>query len=181
MIRKELGSNMYLTCVPSEKFKTGFLSAQLAAPLGRETAGLGALLVNVLIRGTARCPDMAALGRELDMLYGARLEPSVRKKGENQLLGFVASGIDDKYLPAGERLLEPLTNLLGEIWLSPALRDGHLNEAYVSSERENLADLIRSTVNDKRAYAARRLMEEMCREEHRGYRRHGPVQAAPGL
>ena len=95
MTRKKIKENTCLTYIPSEKFKTGFFSAQLIVPLSRETAGLNALLVNVLSRGTARCPDMAAIGRELDMLYGARLEPTVRKKGENQMFGFAASCVDD--------------------------------------------------------------------------------------
>ena len=82
MTRQMLMENVYLTYIPSEKFKTSFFSAQMAVPLRAETAGLNALMVNVLSRGTARCPDMAAIGRELDMLYGARLEPTVRKKGE---------------------------------------------------------------------------------------------------
>ena len=173
MTRQLLLDNVYLTYVPSEKFKTSFLSAQMVAPLEKDTAGRNALLVNVLNRGTVRCPDMAAIGRELDLLYGARLEPTVRKKGENQLFGFVASGIDDRFLPKGEKLLEKLTDLLGEFYCDPATRGGRLLEEYVSSERENLADLIRSDINDKRAYAARRLLEEMCAGERYGVGRMG--------
>ncbi len=168
--------NVYLTYIPSEKFKTSFFSAQMAVPLRAETAGLNALMVNVLSRGTARCPDMAAIGRELDMLYGARLEPTVRKKGENQLFGFVASCVDDRFLPAGERLLEPVTDLLGDMYCRPAADGGRLREDYADSERENLADLIRSDLNDKRSYAARRLMEEMCAGEPYGVRRMGRAE-----
>ena len=113
---------------------------------------------------------MDALGRELDMLYGARLDPTVRRKGENQLFGFVASCIDDKYLSSGEKLLEPLTDQLGEMLCSPALQDGRLNPSYVDSERANLTDLIRSDINDKRSYAARRLREEMFADEPFGVR-----------
>ena len=159
MSRQKLMDRVYLTCIPSEKFKTSFLSAQIAAPLEKETAGCNALMVNVLSRGTVRCPDMASIGRELDLLYGARLEPTVRKKGENQLFGFVASCIDDRFLPKGEKLLEKLTDLLGEFFCMPVTRGGRLLEAYVESERENLADMIRSDINDKRSYAARRLRE----------------------
>ncbi|MCI8439346.1 MAG: insulinase family protein [Oscillospiraceae bacterium] len=173
MTRQLLTDNVYLTYVPSEKFKTSFLSAQMVMPLASRTAGLNALLVNVLSRGTARCPDMDALGRELDMLYGARLDPAVRRKGENQIFGFVASCIDDKYLSGGEKLLEPLTELMGEMLCSPALQDGRLNPAYVESEQANLIDLIRSDVNDKRAYAARRLREEMFAGEPFGVNRLG--------
>lgn len=176
MTRRELMENMYLTYIPSEKFKTSFLSAQMVVPLASETAGLNALLVNVLGRGTLRCPDMAAIARELDLLYGARLEPSVRKKGENQVFGFVASCVDDRLLSAGERLLEPLADLMGETLLSPATRNGRLRGDYVDSERENLADLIRSEINDKRAYAARRLIDEMCAGEPYGVSRLGEAR-----
>ena len=176
MTRQLLTDNVYLTYIPSEKFKTSFLSAQMAAPLDKETAGRNALLVNVLNRGTVRCPDMAAIGRELDMLYGARLEPTVRKKGENQLFGFVASCADDRFLPKGEKLLEKLTDLLGEFYCNPITRGGRLLEEYVESERENLADLIRSDINDKRSYAARRLLEEMCAGERYGVGRMGAAK-----
>ena len=67
MTRQNLMDNVYLTYVPSEKFKTSFLSAQMVVPLAPETAGLNALLVNVLGRGTLRCPDMAAIARELEL------------------------------------------------------------------------------------------------------------------
>ena len=176
MTRTKIRENTYLTYVPSRKFKTGFFSAQMAVPLSQKTAGLNALLVNVLSRGTVRCPNMAAIGRELDMLYGARLEPTVRKKGENQMFGFAASCVDDRFLPQGQRLLEKMTDLLGEFWCDPVTRGGRLLEDYVDSERENLVDLIRSDINDKRAYAARRLMEEMCREEPYGVSRIGSAQ-----
>ncbi len=173
MTRQKLMENVYLTCVPSEKFKTSLLSAQLAVPLDKETAGRSALLVNVLNRGTIRCPDMSAIGRELDMLYGAQLAPSVRKKGENQLFGFAASCIDDRFLPKGEKLLEKLTDLLGEFFCQPDTKGGRLRRDYVESERENLADMIRSVMNDKRSYASHRLLEEMCAGERYGVGRVG--------
>lgn len=100
MTRQALMENVYLNYIPSEKFKTGFLSAQLVMPLERESAALNALLVNVLSRGTVRCPDMAAISARLDALYGARLEPTVRKKGENQVFGLWPFSIDER-VPAG--------------------------------------------------------------------------------
>ena len=176
MTRQMLNENVYLTYIPSEKFKTNFLSAQMVFPLMKETAGRNALLVNVLNRGTVRCPDLTAIGRELDMLYGAHLVPSVRKKGENQLFGFAASCIDDRFLPQNEKLLEKLTDLLGEFFCDPLTKGGRLLEEYTVSERENLADLIRSVINDKRAYASKRLMEEMCAKESYSINRLGSAK-----
>ncbi len=176
MTRQRLMDNVYLTYVPSEKFKTSFLSAQMVVPMTRETAPLNALLVNVLSRGTVRFPDMAAISRRLDTLYGARLEPVVRKKGENQTFGFLASCVDDRLLPGNERVLEPLADLLGELFTAPATKNGRLNGEYLQSERTNLIDLIESEINDKHAYASLRLLEEMCAGDPYGLRRLGSVE-----
>lgn len=176
MTRQCLMDNVYLTYVPSEKFKTSFMSAQMVVPMTRETSALNALLVNVLSRGTVRFPDMAAISRHLDSLYGARMEPVVRRKGENQVFGFLASCVDDRLLPGGERVLEPLADLLGELFTAPATKNGRLNGEYLQSERANLLDLIRSEINDKHAYASFRLLEEMCAGEAYGLRRLGSAE-----
>lgn len=176
MERRELKDNVYFTYIPSEKFKTGLFSAQLALPLRRETAHLSALLVNVLSRGTERCPDLRALGRELDLLYGARLDATVRKKGEIQLFGFMSDFVDDRFLPAGEGALEGVCALLGEVLLSPALADGHFREDYFAGERDNLSDTIRGEIDQKAVYAGRRLIREMCADEPYGVGRLGGAE-----
>ena len=179
MKRISLMQNVSLTYIPSDKFKTSLLSAQMVVPLKKETAGWNALLVNTLGRGTQSCSDLTQLSRKLDLLYGARLEPVVRKKGENQIVGFLASCIDDRFLPRGVRLLEPLADLMGELFSAPA--GGSLRKDYVQSEGENLAELIRSDVNDKRAYAGRRLLEEMCGKEPYGINRLGQADEVESI
>ena len=176
MTRRMIMENVYLTYIPSEKFKTSFLSAQMVMPLKKETAGLNALMVNVLSRGTLTYPDLESISRRLDLLYGARLEPTVRKKGENQVVGFIASCVDDRLVPGEEKLIEKLADLMGELFISPATRNGRLKGDYVTGERANLADLIRSDVNDKRLYASRRLIEEMCAGEDYGVGRLGSAK-----
>lgn len=172
-IRTQLLENVYLTYVPAVKFKTDFLSAQFITPLTAETAGYNALLPAVLQRGTMRYPDMQQLSAALDLLYGANLEHSVRKRGENQLWGFVATCIDDAYLPGGEKLLEPMAEMLGEVICRPVLEGDTLTSSYVASERTNLIDAIRSSINEKRSFAAQRLLEEMCAGEAYGLRHIG--------
>ena len=108
MIRRRLLPGVCLTYLQEHKFKTNVLSAQLIVPLSKKTASANALLPAVLRRGTARYPDMQALSAALDRLYGARIDCTVRKKGENQCVGFVASFIDDRVVPGGEKLLEPV-------------------------------------------------------------------------
>ena len=176
MTRTMLMDNVYLTYLPSEKFKTSLLSAQMVTPLDKKTAGLNALLVNVLDRGTVSFPDMTAINRELDMLYGARLKPTVRKMGENHVFGFLASCIDNKLLPPGEKVLEALADMMGEMFIGPATKNGRLDIDYMESERANLVDYLKSEMNDKGTYAGLRLMEEMCGSEPYGVHRLGDVR-----
>ncbi len=163
--RTRLADGVYLTYLPARKFKTSLLSAQFVLPLREETASACALLPAVLRRGTVSCPDMGALSARLDHLYGARIDYTVRKKGEDQCVGFVASFIDDSFAPGGEKLLEPVAELLGELICDPATERGRFVPAYFETEKTNLIDAIRSLINDKRDYADSRLLREMCAGE----------------
>lgn len=180
-LRKELAEGVFLTYVPSAKFKTGVLGAQLITPLEESTVAAGALLPAVLRRGTTAHRDMRSIAAELDRLYGASIAYTVRKKGENQCLGFVGSFLDERYVPGGERLLEPMADLLGELLLDPLTRNGRFLSDYVESEKENLIDAIESILNDKRDYADARLLQEMCRGERYGIDRLGTVTGVERL
>ena len=177
-IRREIAPETYLNYVHSEKFKTGTLSVQLITPLEEATASFGALLPSVLRRGTMAHPDMRSLSTALDRLYGASIGCTVRKKGENQCIGFVAGFIDEAFVPNGEKLLEPVCDLLGELLLDPVTRNGRFLSDYVESEKQNLIDLIRGVINDKRDYADARLLQEMCRGERYGVDRFGTIARA---
>ena len=172
-IRTKLAEGVYLTYLPARKFKTSLLSAQFITPLTKERAAVNALLPAVLRRGTARYPDMGSLSAELDRLYGTQIDYTVRKKGENQCVGFVASFLSDDYVPGGERLLEPVAALLGELICDPVTVRGRFVPAYFESEKVNLIDAIRSILNDKRDYASSRLLQEMCAGEAYGVPRLG--------
>jgi len=166
--RKEIFPGVWLSCLQTDKFKSDCLSLSLLTQLERETVALNALVPRVLSRGTAFHPDMDSISAACDELYGARILPVVRKKGEVLALGFYAGFIADRYTPNGEKLLESVARLLGEMLVSPATRGGLLMKAYVESEKEKLIDDIRARINDKRSYAAHRLIEQMCAYEDYG-------------
>ena len=103
MKHRELFPGVWLRTVHTHKFKSAYLSLTLMVPLEGEIAGANALVPYVLRRGTAAHPDMESLSAALDELYGGAIEPAVRKKGETQCVGFVASFLDDAYtLKGGE-------------------------------------------------------------------------------
>lgn len=160
--RTEIMDGVHLNYLQSFKFKTACMSVSLLTQLSRETAAMNALVPYVLRRGTVNCPDMNAVSARLDELYGAAIEPSVRRFGEIQSIGFFASFPEEDFLPAEQNILKSTAEMLGQFLLSPNTRGGLLLPEYVDSEREKMLDTIRSRVNDKRSYAVTRCMEEMC-------------------
>ncbi len=181
VISKQLAEGVHLTYLPARKFKTSLLSAQFVTPLRHQTVAANALLAAVLRRGTVSYPDLGALSARMDHLYGARVDYTVRKKGENQCVGFVASFIDDSFVPGGEKLLEPVAELVGQLICEPVTHHGRFVPSYFESEKANLIDAIRSLVNDKRDYADARLLEEMCAGEPYGISRLGREKDAERL
>lgn len=176
--RIELMPGVWLTAVRTQKFKSSYWSLRLLTPLKAETAAMNALLPYVLRRGTARLSDMTAVSEALDELYGGVIEPSVRKCGDLQCIGFDASFLDDAYAPGEMALLEKAAALLGEMLLHPATKNGRLRQDYVLGERDNLIRLIQSSRNDKRQYAQDRLIEEMFAGQDYAVGRLGGVEQA---
>ena len=179
--RREIMQDVFLTYLPAKKFKTSRLTVNLITGLDRASASANALLPAVLSRGTVRHPDMESLSAAMDTLYGATVDSIVRKKGERQCIGFAAGFIDDAYTPHGEKLLEPVAELLGEMLLEPVTRNGSFLAEYVDSEKANLIDAIRSLRNDKRDWADIRLMQEMCAGEPYSILRLGDEETAAKL
>lgn len=176
--KEEIMPDVFLTCVTTGKFKTGCLSVNLLTQLDGAAASKNALLPDVLLRGTAAHPDMNSLSNAMDELYGARIFPIVRKKGELQCFGFLASFADDDFLPAGEQILEKTALLMGELLLEPHTRGGLFPTDAVEGERENLIHKIQAQVNDKRSYAVDRLVRHMCSGERYSVNRLGSEAAA---
>ncbi len=181
-VRKEILPGVFLTCLQTDKYKTGLFSVSLLTRLTREDAAANALIPSVLRRGTRRFGDMDAIAAKLDSLYGAHVEPLVRKQGEIQAVGFWADFVDDRFLPEGEGgLLEEVAGLLGEMLLSPNTRGGLFLPQYVESEKEKLLEDIRARVNDKAAYSRFRLIELMCAAEDYGADVIGTEEAAENI
>ena len=179
--RTELFPGVWLRTVHTDKFKSAYLSLTLLAPLEEETASLNALLPRVLRRGTQSHPDMESMSAALDELYGGAVEPVVRKKGEAQCVGFLASFLDDAYALNGEDILSGAAELLGELLLRPLTRNGAFDPDYVAGERANLIDELRGQINDKRLYATRRLTRLMCRGEGFGVDKLGDEGRAAAI
>ena len=159
-----LKPGVWLQYVQTDRFKTGCFSFNLLRPLARSDAAPNALLPTVLLRGCSGYPDMQAISRRLDTLYGASTGTLVRKKGEIQSVGLYADFLEDRYA-GGAPLFSDMLDLVGRLLFEPVTENGGFAEAFVDSERQNLEDTIAARINEKRSYAIHRLLQHMCRGE----------------
>ena len=67
--RIELMPAVHLTCVQTDKFKTGCLSINLLRQLNAKEASKNALIPRVLCRGCTQSPDMHSLSAVFNSLY----------------------------------------------------------------------------------------------------------------
>jgi len=135
----------------------------------------------VLRRGSSKLPDMESISAALDDLYGVRIEPIVRKKGEVHCIGLYCDFPDERYIPDSENVLEKAISITSEILLDPYLHENTLCNDYVESEKSNLIDDILAAINDKRGYAIDRLLEEMCSDEAFGISKLGNEEQAKAI
>jgi len=128
------------------------------------------LLPMVLRRGTMRRPDMQAIARHLEDLYGAALASDVAKVGEWHQVKFTLEVVNDRFLPACGGLLRQGLSFLREMLFDPRFVDGCFDRGYLDEEKNNLRRSIDALIDDKGHYAVERCVREMCAgEEYRRY------------
>lgn len=161
----QIGDGITLHMIPTNKFKTSFISFSFVKRLDEVDNTKTALLPFVLKGASQKYPDLKKLNEALDELYGASLNPVVRKKGDWQAVGFCMDYISDEYVLNGEQMTKQALDLLTEVVFHPKTDEGGFLQQVVAIEKENLKDSITSLINDKRAYAMQRCVEIMCKGE----------------
>ena len=159
--------------VRAERFKQGCLSVQFLRPMCMEEAALNLLLPAVLMRGTAKRPNMRLITQHQDDLYGSSFLEVCRRTGDYQGVGFLLRFLEDRFAMDGDQILDPMLDFLEEVLLDPMVEDGGFNPEFVSSEKKNLLQSIDSLINDKRSYANAKMMEKMCSADTHGIPRYG--------
>ena len=158
LLKKGLG----LTCVTNTQCKTSCLSAMFQLPLNSEGRSLSALLPYVLRVSCRDFPGQQAVAAQLDELYGARVEPIIRKRGEAQLIGFAADVIDEHFAMRGDTdLFANTAQMMARILLHP----GEFTAENVAREAAQLCARIAALPDDKRTWAVRRMYQYLCDEE----------------
>ena len=167
-----LSPNLSLRLCQTEKFKTEMLSLSAVLPIEGQKPYMTSLLLAVLLRGTESYPDISAINRRLDYLFGTELSVRNFYRGDAQVFGLCANVLGREYIPDGtaerETILCEVIKMMHEVFFSPVLdENGLLLSHYVESEKKLQCDAIRAKKNHPQSYAmdaCRKLMfdKEPC-------------------
>jgi len=176
----DLPGDFHLAINSNKKMKTVLITVSVIGNLD-ETVTRKAILPMILRRGTRSYPDMRSINRYLEGLYGASLAGFVQKIGEWHLVRFRLDVVNEKFLPGEKGLLRRALEFLKELLRDPLLVDGGFLPEFLEQEKNNLKLTIESLVDNKDAYAAQRLNEEMCRDEPYRFYEEGRVEDIPAI
>ncbi|MGE5473342.1 MAG: EF-P 5-aminopentanol modification-associated protein YfmF [Ignavibacteriales bacterium] len=173
------GMNIFV--VKADKFKTASINLFIHNQLDSKTVTSNALIPMVLKRGSRDFPSMKEISRKLENLYGSFFDCGVVKKGERQIQHFYIDGVNEKFLPGGEKLLDSCAKLLDNIITKPLLDGESFKSEYLQQEKDNLSQLIQARKNDKVQYAVERCYELMCAGERYGIHEWGKLEDLEGI
>lgn len=162
--RIKLGNGIYLNAIKTEKFKSSLLSLYFVRPLNRDEATKNALIPLVLKQGTKDYPNSLEIQKKLEELYGSNLSASINKRGDRHILRFTMEWANGDYLGDNEYNYETI-QMLKSIVYEPFTVGNAFKTKYVLGEKQVLKRRIQSKINNKRAYAIERCIEEMCKKE----------------
>ncbi len=169
-------NNIDLHICDNSKFKTNLIELYLVQPLKNKILTTKtALIPFVLYRGSRKYPTNKEITIKLDELYGANLNISVIKRGENQLIKFSLELVNEKFIPEKINLFDQALELLYQLVFNPLLENNSFLKDYLKQGKDYIEDQIKGLINDKYRYAIERCYQEMCKDETYGLYKLGVV------
>lgn len=157
----EIKKGIKLHTIQTNKFKTNLFAIFLTTPLKRENVTKNAIIPAILRRGTKNMPTTKKINQKLEEMYGAEFDCGIEKTGDNQVIKFYLEALNDNFIPEKENLMKKSLELLLEIAFNPLVENNEFNEEYFKSEKDNLAQLIESKIDNKDLYAYEKCTEKM--------------------
>lgn len=178
-ISKEIISGrLRLHATQTDKFKMARFSLNFILPKDKQRSPLTKLMLSVIMRGSKKYPTITEINKSLDRLYGATVSLRSLSFGDKSVFQISCKVLDNKYRLSGDDtdILSEVLKIVSEI-ISEPLRDenGLLLSSYVESERKIAIDVIRSQINDQRAYASKKCDKLMLKDTPYGISTSGDI------
>lgn len=172
--KKNVANGIDIIFVPATQFKTNELAVSLLVSLKKETASENALLSLLLCESCSAYKTLRELNTHLASLYGAVLSPAVSKLGENQVIKFGITCIDDRFALDDKKILTECLSLLLSLLFEPNFdENGLFAQSSVDVQKRLLIEKIESEENEKRTYVLRKTESIMFEGEPYAINRYG--------
>ena len=162
--KSHINDRTSLSCIKTDKFKTGILTFTLTVPFEQEGYIHSLLLAGVLRRGTEKFQTMAKINSRLDELYASCIEIRSNIVKDRLLLVFTAEFIDDRYTLSDVDVLDGIVEIVSEMLLHPKVDNGGFNVKIFEQELGFVVDSLNAERNHTRSYTATRCNEIINRE-----------------
>ena len=172
---KEMKSGVYFHSVVDKKFKFNRISVNFVVKMDSKEVSQNAILSFLLRKRCEQYPNMLDLGKKLQKLYGANLFSGCKKVGDNQIITFGISALDDELSLNGESINKQVAKLLDCIIFDPVIESGKFVNEDVDIEKQNLVELVESEYNDKKQYAMNQALYCLFDGEGYGCNKYGDV------
>lgn len=179
--RHSVAKGVTLCTCKAGTFKTANASITFAMPLSDGKNAARAVLIKLLAKTNRDCPTIRQMAQRLSMLYGAGLAASVIKSGESQKIKLSVECIDDKFALNNESVIKSAFELLLDLVFKPNTENGLFPGENVETEKRLLVETVKSINDDKIAYSANRMTEEMCADEDYSIPKYGTIEEIEGL
>lgn len=140
-----------ITTITEPKFKTNRLLIRLIEPVANHKLAERTLLANILETSTQKYPTQTDLAKQLEQLFGATLNVTVRREGNAHILSFSISFVDDQFV--NQDLLNQVLDLMNEVIFHPLTGQHGFEQSVFELQRKNLVAYIQSVKDDKVSYA----------------------------
>lgn len=179
--KQSICDGVELVTVHTDRFKTNEMAISFLLPLTEETAARNALTISLLSNCSEEYPDMLSIKKKTAYLYGASIESTVQKIGENQSLQLTVSSLDDRF-SLGDSISEQTAEMLISLITKPRLNDdGIFYSEDIDREKRILIQKIQSEENEKRIYALNEMQKTMFEGEPFSVNKYGSVDSIKAL
>lgn len=173
--RLSLADGINVHVLRTRQFKTLLIRFAIRVPLEAETASSNALITQITSRLSRPWPELKAVNRRLDELFGASLYAQVNKLGESQILEWTLNCAAPERVGRPELLKEAL-QFMRDMVCDPLLEENGFETALFEQEKGILLQEQEARRNEKMTYAYERCIEELCTGEPYAIHRLGSVE-----
>ncbi len=167
--------------INKEKFKSIYISVNFTMNVNKEENSANALLASVLAKSSIKYNSQKEIEKFMASKYGASFDVNVEKYGDLYNIEFMVEGINKKFLPNNEDVIDDLITFLYDIIYNPNIKNNSFDETIVKREKEFILDRIRTKKDDKLRYGILRMEEIMCQNEGFGMYVYGDEETVNNI